>query len=379
MNKIIRIMALGLILLFASVSGGQETPLPDRVLKQYSELQNIEATGKLELTLEENGKSRSHGSEFRSWFNENGFRHEMTRQPLLAENNDKTYVYYPDKNVFMVNDVAPGRGIFEKLPSSQRQIIQEQNPSLALAMSKDPKAALTALLGEQINSKDNVMTGVVKRGDLELSATMEVDPQTLLMKRYELDLTKYMAANGREDLKNVKLAVTYDQTLLNSRKIFSLFSPPGNAKRVEMTQLLATGKPAPDFTLEDLEGNKVTLSSLKGQIVVVDFWATWCGPCRAEMPELNRLFQTYKEKGVIVLACNQQEDKETVAKFMKENKLEFTALLDTDKKAADQYNVEGIPTTVLIDKKGLVRASEVGFSGSLEDLTKKIDRLLKGE
>ena len=135
---------MGFVSLFASVSRGQEASLPDRVIERYSQFKDIEVSGKLELTLDENGKTRSHGSDFKSWFSPEGFWHEMTNQPLLAENKDKAYVYYTDKNVFMASDVAEGRGVFEKLPTSQKQILQEQNPSLALAMSQNPKAIISA-------------------------------------------------------------------------------------------------------------------------------------------------------------------------------------------------------------------------------------------
>ena len=373
-------MALGLGFLFTNAAFAQEADnLPDRVIARYSGYQNIEVSGTLELSLVENGKPQSHRSEFKSWFNSDGFWHEMSNQPLLARNKDKAYVYFPDKNVFMANDVAEGRLVYEKLPSSQKQILQEQNPLLALAISEDPKTLLTSLLGKEIKTQGAVMTGAVKRGDLELSAALEVDPQTLVMKRYEIDLTPYMAKNGRPDLSNVKLAVTYNPPTVDSKKNFTVFTPPGDARRVESSTLLATGKPAPDFTLQDLKGEKVTLSRLKGRVVILDFWATWCGPCRAAMPELNRLYDVFKEKDVIILACNQQEDKETVEKFMKENKLNFRALLDSERKAAEQYNVEGIPTTILIDQKGLVRSTDVGFPGTLDELEKKVNELLKGE
>jgi thiol-disulfide isomerase/thioredoxin len=90
------------------------------------------------------------------------------------------------------------------------------------------------------------------------------------------------------------------------------------------------GRPAPDFTLKDLGGHDVQLTSLKGKVVVLDFWATWCGPCRLEIPIIERLYKQYGKKGVAVLGVNEQESGDIVRKYVERNKISYPVLLTSD-------------------------------------------------
>lgn len=122
----------------------------------------------------------------------------------------------------------------------------------------------------------------------------------------------------------------------------------------------ATG-PAIDFTLEDLDGNKVSLSDYKGKKnVFVNFWATWCPPCRQEMPEIEKIYQEYKNKDLVILAVDIGEDKNTVSKFINENKYNFKVLLDSDGSVAKAYNTTSIPVSYFIDKNGNIKAKRIG-------------------
>lgn len=135
--------------------------------------------------------------------------------------------------------------------------------------------------------------------------------------------------------------------------------------------------PAPDFTLVGLDGKKVTLSKLKGKVVVVDFWATWCGPCVSSFPYLQKVYDKYKsDPRVVILALNtwervppQDRDK-TVRKFIADNKYTFPVLFDD--KIVEQYKVEGIPTKFIIDQKGRIRFKDIGFAGG-EEMMAKMD------
>jgi len=124
------------------------------------------------------------------------------------------------------------------------------------------------------------------------------------------------------------------------------------------------GKPAPDFTLKTANDKVVTLSKLTGNVVVVDFWATWCPPCRASLPHLQAL-SADKEKydnGLRVLAVNAREGKDKIEPFMLKNKYTFAVPMDADGKAMGEYGVKGIPTTVVIGRDGVVRAVFIGFN-----------------
>lgn len=115
-----------------------------------------------------------------------------------------------------------------------------------------------------------------------------------------------------------------------------------------------------DFTLKDLNGNKVSLSDFKGKNVYLNFFATWCPPCRAEMPDIEKVYQKYKDKDFVVLAVDLGEDKDTVKSFIEKNKYNFKVVLDSDQSVAEKYNISAIPVSVFIDKKGNVVAKKVG-------------------
>ncbi len=120
------------------------------------------------------------------------------------------------------------------------------------------------------------------------------------------------------------------------------------------------GKPAPDFSLLSLEGKKISLSQLKGKPVILNFWATWCPPCKLEMPAVAKVYAKSGEKGFAVLTVNQQEDKQTIEKFIKENGYTLPIVLDTAGEVADLYRVTGIPTTVFINSQGIVTDIHTG-------------------
>jgi peroxiredoxin len=145
------------------------------------------------------------------------------------------------------------------------------------------------------------------------------------------------------------------------------FDPPSGAKEVaqigpqESAQRSdLEGKPAPDFTLTDMAGKPVKLSSLRGKVVLLDFWATWCGPCRIEMPRVQKLHRDYRAKGLAVYGVNVGETATKVRPYLTKNGYTFPMLLDREKTVMEKYGVSGIPTLVIVDRKGMVHSYFVG-------------------
>ncbi|MFL7837666.1 MAG: TlpA family protein disulfide reductase [Candidatus Promineifilaceae bacterium] len=125
--------------------------------------------------------------------------------------------------------------------------------------------------------------------------------------------------------------------------------------------VLAAGDPATEFVLPDLEGNDVSLSEFAGRPLLINFWATWCAPCRIEMPELQNAHDTYQDQGLVVLAVNSQEDEQQVREFIDELGLTFIPLLDSQDMVGRAYGVNGLPSTYFIDKSGVVTAVHKGI------------------
>ncbi len=122
------------------------------------------------------------------------------------------------------------------------------------------------------------------------------------------------------------------------------------------------GNLAPDFQLRNLDGQAVSLRQFRGRPVLLNFWASWCGPCREEMPLIQQIFEdrVLAGKGLVVLGIDLGEDSATVANFMKNNGFSFPVLLDTKRNVAEEYNIRAIPTTFFVDKNGIIKDIRIG-------------------
>lgn len=123
-----------------------------------------------------------------------------------------------------------------------------------------------------------------------------------------------------------------------------------------------------DFTLQTVDGKQVTLSSLRGQVVLVNFWTTWCPACKDEMPLLQSVYEQEKAAGFVIVAVDLQESAQTVGAFVKDNGITFPVALDSDSAVASKYGVYYIPHNVIIGRDGLVRRVKVGAFSSAQEL-----------
>jgi thiol-disulfide isomerase/thioredoxin len=137
------------------------------------------------------------------------------------------------------------------------------------------------------------------------------------------------------------------------------------------------GKEAPDFSLRTVDDKDAKLSSLKGNVVVVDFWATWCPPCRQSLPHIQKMSgdKELADKGLKVFAVNDREGKDNIEPFLKENKYTFTVPMDVEGKALEAYKSDGIPATIVVGRDGTVKAVFVGYEG--DQTARQIDEAVE--
>ncbi|MEF3245614.1 MAG: TlpA family protein disulfide reductase [Caldisericaceae bacterium] len=141
----------------------------------------------------------------------------------------------------------------------------------------------------------------------------------------------------------------------------------------------STREIAPDFSWKDANGKVVKLSDLKGKVVLIDFWATWCGPCRMTIPHVEAIYEKYKGKGVEVLGVNlDQGNIEKVQQFIKDYGMKYLIIADPNSKVGSLYGVNSIPRFFIVDKNGRIAKVIVGYQDNLGDvISKEIDALLK--
>jgi peroxiredoxin len=138
------------------------------------------------------------------------------------------------------------------------------------------------------------------------------------------------------------------------------------------------GQRAPEFSLPSLKGSNVALSQLRGKVVLVDFWAQWCEPCKKELPQLDRLSKEYAAKGVVVLAVNIDKQRDNAERMVKQLGLTLDVLLDPAGSVAGSYDLPKMPTSFVVDKKGIVRYVNEGFDGpkDVERFKHELDELV---
>jgi thiol-disulfide isomerase/thioredoxin len=169
--------------------------------------------------------------------------------------------------------------------------------------------------------------------------------------------------------------------LLVSREAVSIMEKPGTESNGYFLQALGVealyhAPPAPDFALRTLEGKRLSLLDLNGKIVLLNFWATWCPPCKLEMPSMEALHRRLGDEGLVILAINLREEANEVKAFFREHQVSFTALLDQDGDTFARYEAWSLPTTFLVDKNGRLLGKAVGYRDWESDQAIQIFRKL---
>jgi peroxiredoxin len=152
----------------------------------------------------------------------------------------------------------------------------------------------------------------------------------------------------------------------NFPKLFCIHLLAGCLLALPVTAGVISGS-APDFTLKSASGENLKLSEYRGEVVLINFWASWCGPCRQEMPLLDELHQRYKSLGFTVLGLNVEEDSTQARKLLQDLPVSFPVLFDNQSNVSRQYDVVAMPSTVLIDRNGQLRYLHKGYQPGLEN------------
>lgn len=154
-------------------------------------------------------------------------------------------------------------------------------------------------------------------------------------------------------------------------------APPGTTTAVEIPAP-KEGFLAPEFTLDTLEGHAISLNELRGQPILVNVWASWCAPCRAEMPAMQRVYEAYREQGFTILAVNatNQDSLNNAAGFVSEHNLTFPILIDSTGEVSMAYQVRSLPTSFFVDQNGIIQEIVIGGPVSEALLRTRVENLL---
>jgi thiol-disulfide isomerase/thioredoxin/outer membrane lipoprotein-sorting protein len=373
----------------------QVAALLDQLRDAYAQASSLELSGTISFKFEGGGEERDEAAPFTAVFRApNQFRHEVKDDLMVVCTGKKGYAYLPAKNQYF-EFTAPAERDTKDLPDALVNVLSEQNPMLLLALSPDAgKRLVTGATDVQLASEQqkigDASYAVLSFARDNVNQRVFIDPATHLVRRIEMDRTAALKKRGLDDV-SVAL-VTLDATKVAPAASagddafawnppvgsIAIKAPSGDDEPDVGGQATAlVGKPAPDFRLKGLDGQMVTLSELKGSVVVLDFWATWCGPCRASMPHLDKLYQEKSADGLKLFAVDVKESKQEVEKFIRSKNYTMPVLLDTDGEVAGKYKVNGIPQTVVIGKDGAVKKVIVGFGGEDTPLRTAVDAAMK--
>lgn len=187
-------------------------------------------------------------------------------------------------------------------------------------------------------------------------------------------MDKFLTDNRRWNLLMLGIAI------LGTSWIFLSRAPTTETTNGKPLPSPREGFSAPDFTLDLLDSGQITLSDLRGKVVLVNFWASWCPPCRAEMPAIEEVYRSYRDLGLEVLGVNttDQDSQSSAEAFVQENGFTFPVLLDYTGAISAAYNLHGLPSSFFIDREGVIRSVVVGGPMSKALIQSKVEDLLKG-
>ncbi|MEM7343840.1 MAG: redoxin domain-containing protein [Chloroflexota bacterium] len=209
--------------------------------------------------------------------------------------------------------------------------------------------ALEAFVAERGGTVETLDAALQSQGVTLVNFSEMVVARTVRAEKY---LVEVVLADAETPNQQQEKLAAWLAGIEETAEIEILYEPPAEAPRV--------GAVAPDFTLTNLNGEQVSLSQFRGQPVVVNFWATWCVPCRKEMPTFQQAFEKHQGEGLVILAIDLAEDTSQVEPFVEELGLSYEILYDSDGAINRLYLVNGLPRTLFIDRQGVIQHIQVG-------------------
>lgn len=385
--------AVLLILCYITVACGNSaqraenaTGILKSVEEQYKSMKTFELQAVLNSTIKAVGKNQNTSFPIYYARREPGeIRIEVRGNQMgltIVSDGNSTWTYLPESGEYKVQRASvlqASRNTGGEMASSDFTDMGEQLTETYKTITKNIKKA------EFLGTETVTMADGTKNKAYKIKVTytqnpgfrdMVISPTTYLIdKKTHLVLRQSLQVSASEDSPQSPLTMyqTVNLRAANLKPSFTdsvfQFHPPSSAKEVKKfafenmqnrTGDALVGKEAINFNLTSIGGGQINLKDLRGKVVVLDFWATWCGPCREAHPHLQKLYEEYKNDGLVVLGIN-SESKAKVQHYMQENGYTFTNLMDPDQSVGINYRVDAIPSVFIINRKGIVDAHLVGY------------------
>jgi peroxiredoxin len=360
----------------------------DQLTRAYQSLTSLQVEGVLTSERLVAGEVQTDRATFAGQFTApNKFHHEMVGDRIVGSTGKTLFAYCPDKNEYKSVDAPKDRVALDALPSPMRDLLRTQNLGLLCAVVDDAGKLLATDAKEINKASDVILDGKpftaldVKRPGI--SFRLLIDPQTHLIRQVVEDWKHQINSDGNPNV--TKALMTFEYTTVQPQakiddKQFAWSAPEGAkdaalADAEEGEALALVGKDAPDFTLNDIDGKPVSMKDQMGSVIVLDFWATWCGPCRESLPGLNKLYVELRGKGFKAFAIDLEETKDVVQPVKAQLIPDLPVLLDEKSEVAGKYAVSPIPQTVVIGKDGKIKKVFIG-SGNEAKIRQAVDAAL---